>query len=80
MVFDHDPKFTSALFQEFMLHIGNSLLLVVGSVYHINTNARTELVTGMPGKRLSLSVMSNREHGGQRTSSGTFCTIFSSSL
>ncbi len=39
---DHDPKLTSTLFKEFTRRIGSSLM--VGSVYHKNTNARAERV------------------------------------
>ena len=47
LVVDHDPEFTSALFQEFTLRIGLSLL--IGSAYHKNTNAKAELVNGVLG-------------------------------
>ncbi len=42
LVVDHDPKFTSKLFREFTRCTSSSLL--VGSAYHKNTNAKTELV------------------------------------
>ena len=47
---DHDPKLTSNLFREFTRRIGSSLL--VGSVYHKNTNAKTERVNGVLGDTL----------------------------
>jgi hypothetical protein len=50
VVEDHDPKFTSTLFQEFTRRIGSCLL--VGSVYHKNTNARAERVSGLLGDTL----------------------------
>jgi len=50
LVVDHDPKFTSTLFQEFTRRIGSSL--IVGSAYHKNTNAKTERVNGVLGDTL----------------------------
>ena len=50
LVVDHDPKFTSKLFQEFTRRIGSSLL--IGSAYHKNTNARAERVNGVLGDTL----------------------------
>jgi hypothetical protein len=47
LVVDHDPKFTSKLFQEFTRRIGSSLL--IGSAYHKNTNARAKRVNGVLG-------------------------------
>jgi hypothetical protein len=47
LAMDHDPKFTSKLFQEFTRRIGSSLL--IGSAYHKNTNTWAKRVNGVPG-------------------------------
>ena len=44
LVVDHDPKFTSALCEEFTRRIDSSLL--IGSAHHKNTNAKAERVNG----------------------------------
>ncbi len=50
MVVDHDPKFMSNLFREFIRRIGSSL--IAGSACHKNTNAKTERVNGVLGDTL----------------------------
>jgi hypothetical protein len=50
LVVDHDPKFTSAVFQEFTRRLGSNL--VVGSAFHKNTNAKVERTNGVIGDTL----------------------------
>jgi hypothetical protein len=40
LVVDHDPKFTSDVFLAFVRSMG--LCLIIGSVYHKNTNTKVE--------------------------------------
>jgi hypothetical protein len=47
LVVDHDPIFTSTMFNEFMSSISSSLLF--GSEYHKNTNAPVEQVNSVLG-------------------------------
>ena len=50
MVVDHDPKFTSDVFRAFVKGMGTCL--IVGSVYHKNTNAKVERANGVIGDPL----------------------------
>jgi hypothetical protein len=50
LVVDHDPKFTSAVFQAFVKGMGSCL--IVGSAYHKNTNAKVERANGVIGDTL----------------------------
>ena len=45
LVVDHDPKFTSKVFQSFVKSMGTCL--IVGSAYHKNTNAKVERANGV---------------------------------
>ncbi len=45
LVVDHDPKFTSQMFQAFVKSMGSCL--IVGSAYHKNTNTTVEWANGV---------------------------------
>ena len=45
LVVDHDPKFTSAVFQAFVKGWGSGL--IVASAYHKNTGAKVERANGV---------------------------------
>ncbi len=45
LVVDHNPKFTSQVFQAFIKSMGSCL--IVGSAYHKNTNAKVERANGV---------------------------------
>jgi hypothetical protein len=50
LVVNHDPKFTSQVFQAFVKSMGSCL--IVGSAYHKNTNAKVERANGVIGDTL----------------------------
>jgi hypothetical protein len=50
-IVDHDPKFTRALFRAFVNLKGMGSSLIVGSVYHKNTNAKVERAIGVIGTK-----------------------------